>query len=483
MTKYISIRGGAQPVEFDTAVLEGFAADGGLYVPEKIPELSMKKLKHLSTLTYPRVALEVIRPFIGRHIIPEQDLETLVEKSFEAFRHPDVLPVKPINPEKNIHCMELFYGPTLSFKDIAMGFLINTMDYLLKKKNKHLSIILATTGDTGPAAAFAAAGKSTIDCWPLYPEGMISEEQERQMTALSASNIHPVGVENCPDGGDNLDVVVARMFSSEKLKERLHLSSVNSINWCRVMFQAAHYVYGYLKTCGTIGETVRFSVPSGAFGNLFAGFLAREMGVPITFICANNENRTLHRAFSRGVFRKEALQQTVSSAIDIVVPYNFWRFIYFAANGDHGRVREWMDAFEAEGEIKLPDDVMKKIRKGFVSIGISDEQTLAIMAEYWKQERYLLDPHGAVAVAAAEILESQNGARTKTVCLATAHPAKFPEVVKQALNSPELPDDAAHESIIQARNLEERKSVCGLEDLDDFLAKDIEKQINSKKGK
>ncbi len=487
MLRYISTKGGISPVGFDEAILQGFAADGGLFVPENIPEISLDKLRSMSDYSYQELAFEILSLYIDSQSIPGNDLKAIIAKSFDSFDHPELMPIVPLNDDQTLYSMELFHGPTLSFKDIAMGFLINTMDYFLEKQNRHLSIILATTGDTGPAAAYAAQGLNRIDCYPLYPAGMISKEQERQMTTLDAGNVQPIAVKNCKDGGDDLDLVVATLFSSSKVKEQLELSSVNSINWCRVMVQSVHYVYAYLKTCDTIGDPIDFCVPSGAFGNMFAGFLAREMGIPIhNFICANNENKTLHTTFSSGFFRKKDLIQTVSSAIDIVVPYNFWRFLYFSCGSDSEKLSNWMAKFETNGEIRLDEKTHENIKKGFSSISLSDELTLATIKQYWEKKSYLLDPHGAVAVAGAQ--ELQNGKTIKTICLTTAHPAKFPDIIKMALpgesklsGEAKLPSQACHASLEQAKMRDENNLVCELSNLEELLKESIQKRI-SKRG-
>ena len=487
MIQYVSTKGTAPPVSFDQAVLEGFAPDGGLYVPKRIPKIPVSTLKNWKGLDYPALAFEILSLFIHDTVIPRDDLKRLIDKSFEPFEHPELMPLVPLVSDENsghtIYSMELFHGPTQSFKDIAMGFLMNTVDYLLERRNSRLSIILATTGDTGPAAAFAANGKSCIDCWPLYPEGMISREQERQMTTLAAPNIHPVSVRNCPDGGDDLDLVVAKMFATPGQKEALNLSSVNSINWCRVMAQSVHYVYGYLKVCDTVGDPVHFCVPSGAFGNMFAGFLAREMGAPIScFICANNTNQTLHQVFSTGVFKKEDLCPTLSSAIDIVVPYNFWRFLYFIGGEDGKKLAGWMTDFETQGEVRFDRQMHARIRQGYTSCSVSDKLTLETIRHFWNHQGYLLDPHGAVAVAAA--LETareggiDSGAGQPLVCLTTAHPAKFPDVIKKALNAENgLPRAACHDTIEQARRLDESFQRCDISELERFLIRDIENHL------
>ena len=475
MIRYTSTKGGVPPVTFDEAILQGFAEDGGLFVPEAIPKITDAQLQQWSTLDYPSLAYEMISLFIDPQIIPAKELKQLIHDSFSTFQHPDLMPLVTLGNDPLFSIMELFHGPTLSFKDIAMGFLVRTMDYLLQKREQRVNLILATTGDTGPAAASAAAGRKTIDCWPLFPAGMISEEQERQMTTLKDANIHSVAVEDCPDGGDDLDIVVARMFADHERKNALKLSSVNSINWCRVMVQAVHYAYGYFRACKEIGAPVIFSVPSGAFGNLCAGDLARKMGIPIsTFICANNQNQTLHSTFSTGLFKKKALIQTVSSAIDIVVPYNFWRFLYFNTNYNSSKISRMMADFDEKGEVQLDAKTHETICNGFESMTVSDEATLSTIKKTFEDFNYLLDPHGAVAVTAAHSLRSRFDKDTPIVCLATAHPAKFPMISGKALESEEaLPPQALHPSLEAAKSLPERKLTTKCLNLENFLCQQI----------
>ncbi len=472
MMKFVSTRGGVDPLAFDEAVLQGFAADGGLFVPEQIPKVNPQQFERWADLGYTDLAFEILSLYIDETIISSEALKDLIERSYSAFEHPDVIGMVPHSADGRTQIMELFHGPTLSFKDIAMGLLINVIDYLLAKKNQRLSIVLATTGDTGPAAAWAAAGKQTIDCWPLYPRGMISEPQERQMTTLGAENVHPVGVENCADGGDDLDLIVARLFADKALTAKLNLSSVNSINWCRVMVQAVHYFYGYFRVIKKPGDKVVFSVPSGAFGNLFGGYLARSMGLPVeSFICANNSNSALHTAFSQGAFVKKDLIQTLSSAIDIVVPYNFWRFLYFSADCNGAQISHWMDEFSRLGEIELDPKTAGRIQQGFASISISDEKTSETIRQTFNQnDHYLLDPHSAVAVAAADQLKDTFPEDCKIICLATAHPAKFPQITKSCLGiSGELPPQGIHDSLEQASMVCQHLRLCDLTHLESAL--------------
>ncbi|MGI9537635.1 MAG: threonine synthase [Desulfocapsaceae bacterium] len=477
MIMYHSTRGGSPPVSFDQAVLQGFAEDGGLFVPHPIPHLSRARLERWKSLDYVALAKEVMSCFIDPEIVPKQDLERLLAASFAPFEQADPPLASPEQDGQN-WIMELFHGPTLSFKDVAMGFLIELMDYFLEKLDERLSLILATTGDTGPAAAYAVADKKRISCWPLYPAQMISHEQELQMTTIGASNVCPVEVQDCRNGGDDLDVVVARLFGDEQLRKRLKLSSVNSINIGRVLMQTVHYFYAYFRTVERPGDQLVFSIPAGAFGNLCGGELAREMGLPIEFICATNKNRTLHRIFSEGIFEKSVLQQSISSAIDIVIPYNFWRFLYFRCGADTTVVNKAVTEFERYGRVQFDDTTQSKLRQGVVSTSVSDEQTLDTIATTFDRTGYLLDPHGAVAVAGTEKCRSSFAEHSRFVSVATAHPAKFPEVIKKALpRGRQLPDSAFHHSIEEAKKAETKALICTYDELERRLVDEIDTSL------
>ncbi len=290
-----------------------------------------------------------------------------------------------------------------------------------------------------------------MDAWILYPKGLITTEQERQMTTLHHSNIHPVGVYNCPEGGDDLDAVIHKLYANLEFKDKVQLSSVNSINWGRVMVQTVHYFYGYLQIVNKVGETINMSVPSGGFGNLCAGGLARKMGLPIkTLVVANNKNACLHRIFSQGLFSKEDIHETVSSAIDILTPFNFWRYLYFCIGRSHKKIKEWNDEFDTTGKVQFDQLTYESYSKGFMSSSITDKNTIDTIKSIFETEEYLLDPHGAVAVAAAKNLREQLG-NEKLICLATAHPAKFPDTIKNALGEEDIPTAATHWSITDAK--------------------------------
>ena len=456
MIQFVSNKGGGAPVDFETAILDGFAVDGGLYVPTSLPQISLEQLKNWKHLGYIDLAYEILTLFIDRSVISEIELKKLLKNAYAPFEKSTVIPMHQLKSRKETYIMELFYGPTISFKDVGLAFLVNLVDFFLKRRNEHKSLIVATTGDTGPATAYFTAGKSNLSAWILYPKGLITEEQERQMTTLPDANVYPVGVSDCSDGGDDLDLVIAKLYANIPFKKKVHLSSVNSINWGRVMMQTVHYFYGYLQVVDTIGEEINMSVPSGAFGNLCAGGLARKMGLPVhTFVVANNTNACLYRTFSEGIFSKEPIFETPSSAIDILIPYNFWRFLYFCVGEDATKIKKWSDEFNANGKVKFDEETHASYSKGFLASSISDERTLELIKDVFTTENYLLDPHGAVALAAAKDLKDKLGER-KLVCLATAHPAKFPEVIKKALQVTNLPNEGKHNAIEEAKTKREK---------------------------
>ena len=459
MLKYISNKGGGVPVDFETAILDGFAVDGGLYVPEVLPKISQEQLEQWKGLTYVELAFEILSLFIDRSIVSERELKRILCDAYQPFENESIIPLHRLKSRKHTYIMELFYGPTISFKDVGLAFLVNLVNFFLKRKEEHLSLVVATTGDTGPATAYFTAGKSNLDAWVLYPKDKITEEQERQMTTLPHKNIHPVGVYNCPDGGDDLDAVISKLYADKTFKEKLKLSSVNSINWGRIMMQTVHYFYAYLQVTEKPGDLANFSVPSGAFGNLCAGGLARKMGLPVKyFVAANNKNACLHRVFSEGYFSKEKIHETESSAIDILIPYNFWRYLYFCINDD-SKVKAFMDRFSETGRVNFDTETYNAYREGFLSNSATDKETLNIIESIFSKEHYVLDPHAAVALVAAETLSSQLG-QEPLVCLATAHPSKFPESILKALHVDLLPKEAKHDAIEEAKSLCQKGYTC-----------------------
>lgn len=482
MIQYVSTKGGIQPVDFETAILDGFAADGGLYVPTELPRITLSQLMTWKDFSFIELAYEVLSLFIDESVMSEKELRQLLTDSYSTFYDSNVIPFHPLSSPPNLFIQELFHGPTLSFKDIGMSFIVNLFNFFLQRKKDRMTIVVATTGDTGPAAAHASIGKSTIDTWVLYPKEMITEEQERQMTTITAPNIYPVGVSNCPDGADDLDILIAELFADKELKEALNLSSVNSINWGRVMMQTVHYFYGYLKVIDRVGEPLNFAVPSGAFGNLCAGSLARAMGLPVgKFIVSNNQNACLHRIFSTGIFSKEEMINCPSSAIDILVPYNFWRYLYFAIGQDPIKISSWINEYNQNGIVHFDRNTYEAYSQGFVSYSISNEKTLSTIEKVFREENYLLDPHAAVAVAAAISFKKDYSNNAPILCLATAHPSKFPIAIKDALTDKEqLPSEATHFSIEAAKENCERTYTCHFENMRTAIPKIMKE--NSNKG-
>jgi threonine synthase len=483
MIEYVSNKGGHHRVDFETAVLNGRPPDGGLYVPIDLPQISLDQLRSWKHLKYTDLAYEVLSLFIDRSVVPSEDLKTILEKSFDTFFHFEKIPFHSLSSCPGVHIQELFHGPTLSFKDVAMGFVVNLFDFFLRRKGKTMTIAVATSGDTGPAATFAAKGKPSIDVWALYPEGFITEEQERQMTTIMDDNVFPVRVLGCPNGSDDLDELITSLFADKALKDALNLSSVNSLNWGRIMMQTVHYFYGYLQMVDEVGELLNFAVPAGAFGNLCAGTLAREMGLPVgKFILANNQNSCLDRMFRVGIYQKEDIIPCPSSAIDISIPINFWRYLYFITGKDGEKVKGWMEEAESTGRVVFDKETHNIFRRGFITTSISDEKTLDTIQQIYRAEGYLLDPHAAVSVAAALDFVKDIEKGSQILCLATAHPSKFPEIICRALGSDKVPPEGMHPSIEAAKNICQKVYECHYANMHDSIPETI-KMVAQKKHK
>ncbi len=454
--RFCSTLGQATVVDFETAVLLGKPSDGGLFVPEELPQVTHDQLVAWQTLSYPELAVEVLRLFVDDTVMPKADLEGLVRASFGPFTHPEVIPHKEL--DDGIIVQELFHGPTLSFKDVAMGFVVNLFDFFLQRRGERRTLMVATSGDTGPAAAHASIGKKALSTWVFFPTELITDEQARQMTTILEPNVHAIAVNNCRNGSDDLDDLITGCFADDVFREEMGLSSVNSINWARVMTQTIHYFYGYLRYAKKVGDPVHFSVPCGAFGNMCAGSMARKMGLPVgKMMVANNANVTLSRALETGTLDKLDIKNTLASAIDIAVPMNFWRHLYFSFNGDTEALRKAWVAYENQGTVTFTSEQHQKFSDGFLNFTVSDELTLKNMQDVFREEQYLLDPHGAVAVAAARHFRKAAG-DGPIVCLATAHPAKFPEATRQALGA--IPKAGQHADLQANANACERKYIC-----------------------
>lgn len=417
-------------MSFRDVVMSGLAHDRGLFVPDSIPTVSMEEIESWRSLSYADLAVEVICKFVHDDQVPRKKLEEIVKRSCASFRHKDVTPVV----EKGGHyILELFHGPTFAFKDVALQMLGNFFEYFLETGSNggRLAVLGATSGDTGSAAIYGLRGKKGVDCVILFPYGRVSEIQERQMTTVPDSNIHCVAVDGTFD--DCQDIVKAS-FANKGFRERVKLGAVNSINWCRVLAQTTYYYWSYLRVTDQNKDiaTVNYSVPTGNFGDILAGYYSKRMGLPVgKLIVATNENDILHRFFSKGEYHRYDIAETISPSMDICVSSNFERYLYHLAGDDPTTLASWMEAFEATGKITLTGKKLEQARKDFLSARADTALTLQTIKEYKDKYDYMLCPHSAVGVSAIQQLGEVNKA---TVCLATAHDAKFPDACKRAVD-------------------------------------------------
>ena len=435
--KYISTRGGGQPKSFEEVILTGLAPDGGLYVPEQLPKFSAQEIASWSALSYQELALKIISPFVDG-AIPEQDLEQLITKSYATFRHDDIAPL--VKTGTNEWILELFHGPTLAFKDFALQFLGNLLDYTLEKRQQKVVIMGATSGDTGSAAIEGCRRCDNIDIFILHPHERVSEVQRRQMTTVRADNIHNIAMHGNFDDCQNM---VKASFSDQSfLPDGRQLVAVNSINWARIMAQIVYYFWASLKLGGP-DQAVSFSVPTGNFGDIFAGYLAHKMGLPIKqLVIATNQNDILHRCISDNDHTTRPLEQSLAPSMDIMISSNFERLLFDLYDRDGAAITQLMRDAKV-GSMQLSESALTNARQLFASFRCDDKGMVDLIRETHQDIDYLLDPHTAIGLAAARACRTD--CDTPMVTLATAHPAKFPDAVKAAgyPKDPELPEHLA----------------------------------------
>jgi threonine synthase len=422
--QYLSTRGGVAPVSFSQAVMMGLATDGGLLVPGRIPRVDAATLSRWATLPFAPLALEVIGCFVGEDDIPRADLARLVERSYATFSHPSVTPVVDVD---GLRILELFHGPTLAFKDVALQLLGNLFEYLLAREGGHLNILGATSGDTGSAAIYGVRGRRGIDIFILHPHGRVSPVQEKQMTTVLDTNVHNVAIEGTFDDAQR---IVKALFGDLGFKGAYRLGAVNSINWARIAAQIVYYFHAWGQISGgDPARAVSFAVPTGNFGDIFAGYVARQMGLPVErLILATNRNDILARFIGSGAYESGAVYATLSPAMDIQVSSNFERYLFYLMDGDAAAVKGLMDGFARTGSLVVSEAKHRQAQADFASAAIGEEQTIATIREVYERSGYILDPHTAVGVAAARALGSPDA-----ICLATAHPAKFSDAVSSAI--------------------------------------------------
>jgi len=431
--RYISTRGQSPEISFDEAALRGLAPDGGLYMPKEWPRFSTDDLISMQGLSYVEVAKRVIRPFVGDSI-EISVLDRIIRNAYSKFYHQAICPLTQI--ESNDWIMEQFHGPTLAFKDVAMCFLAPLLDHLLEVRQSRSTIVVATSGDTGSAAVDAFKGAENIDLYVLLPKGRVSEVQQRQMTTSNASNVHPLLIEGTFDDCQNL---VKSMFSHDTFREKIKLSGVNSINWGRIVAQSVYYVYAAIQL-GAPHRPVSFCVPTGNFGNIFAAYVARQMGIEIEeLIIASNQNDILPRTLETGRHEMNGVQQSQSPSMDIQISSNFERFLFELSGRDAHMISGLMNQLKQSGSFNLPETIWSNLKKEMKADRASEAEMAKRIQSVYDKCGYLLDPHTAVGYDVA--IKQRIKKETPLVTLSTAHPAKFPDAVEKASGQiPNLPN-------------------------------------------
>ena len=432
MTRYISTRGEAPELGFCDVMLTGLARDGGLYVPATWPQLPTETIAGFFGRPYWEVAVEVIRPFAAGEI-SDAELGRMANEAYATFRHPAVVPLRQMSPHQFV--LELFHGPTLAFKDVAMQLISRLMDHVLAKRGQRTTIVVATSGDTGGAAVEAFAGLENVDLIVLFPHGRISEVQRRMMTSTGAANVHALAIEGT---FDDCQALVKGMFNNHRFRDATALSGVNSINWARIVAQVVYYFTSAVAV-GAPARAVDFVVPTGNFGDIFAGYVAKRMGLPVrTLRIAANVNDILARTLKTGIYEVREVHATASPSMDIQISSNFERLLFEAGRRDAAGVRRLMESLKQSGRFVLPDATLAAIREEFDAGRADETETAAAIRAAWREAGELVDPHTAVALAVAD--RDTPDTRVPSIVLSTAHPAKFPDAVEAACGQrPQLP--------------------------------------------
>ena len=427
--KYISTRNNSKEFNFSEVFLKGLADDGGLYIPKKVLKLSNEELKKFSKLSYQDLAKEIIFLFCG-DIIEKNELSNIIDRSYLNFREKNVIKLSDIGKNK---LLELFHGPTLAFKDIAMQFIGNLYDHQLKNIKNKINVVVATSGDTGSAAIDAIKGKDKMNIFVLHPNNKVSSIQRKLMTTVRDKNVFNIAIEGNFDDCQNL---VKSMFADNKFSNSINMSGVNSINWARIVAQTVYYFFSYFQIC-ELNEKINFSVPTGNFGDVYAGYISKKMGLPIDkLIVATNENDILYRAISKGKYEANSVVETLSPSMDIQVASNFERLIYDVNGQSADKTKEIMQEIKTKKKYFIEKKELTKIKEDFLSESVSEEELLSCIKKVYENHKIIIDPHTAVGLRALEKIDL-NG---KNVVLSTAHPCKFPEAINKAINvKSELP--------------------------------------------
>ena len=428
--KYISTRDNSKEYSFEEVFIKGLACDGGLFVPREVKKYSAVELESLSSLNYKDLAKKIIYPFIG-DFMTVNELSDIVEKSYSVFRKDNAVDLIKVGDTK---LLELFHGPTLAFKDIAMQLLGNFYEFYLNKTNKNINVVVATSGDTGAAAIDAIKGKKNMNIFVLHPHNKVSLVQRKLMSTIKEKNVFNIAIEGNFDDCQNL---VKSMFADKKFSKSINMSGVNSINWARIIAQVVYYFYTYFQIRDD--RPVNFSVPTGNFGDVYAGYLAKKMGLPINkLIVATNQNDILHRAISSGKYEAESVFETNSPSMDIQIASNFERLVYDLNDCDDNETQKIMTDIKEEGKYIIPKSKMEKINKDFLSASINEKEVLDIIKEVYTKYDIILDPHSAIGFGALNKVNIDGN----NIVLVTAHPCKFPDAIDKSIGiKPELPDE------------------------------------------
>ena len=428
--KYISTRDNSKEYSFEDVFIKGLADDGGLFIPKEVKKYSTKELESLSGLSYQELAKKIIYPYIG-DFMSESELSDIVDKSYSVFRKNNAVALIKVG---DVSLLELFHGPTLAFKDIAMQLLGNFYEHYLKKNNKNINVIVATSGDTGAAAIDAIKGKKNMNIFVLHPHNKVSLVQRKLMSTVKEKNVFNIAIEGNFDDCQNL---VKSMFADKEFSKSINMSGVNSINWARIIAQSVYYFYTYFQIKDD--RPINFSVPTGNFGDVYAGYLSKKMGLPINkLIVATNQNDILHRAISKGKYEAETVLETNSPSMDIQIASNFERLIYDLNDFDDHETQKIMSGIKEDGKYIIPEDKMKKIDRDFLSASINENEVLDIIKEVHAMHNIVLDPHSAIGFGALKKVNIEGN----NIVLATAHPCKFPEAIDKSIGiKPDLPDE------------------------------------------
>ena len=429
--KYISTRNNKKTFEFKDVFIKGLADDGGLFIPESLSKYSETEISSFTNLEYNDLAKKIISTFIG-DFMSENDLSNIIDKSYSVFRKKNVVNLIKVGDRS---VLELFHGPTLAFKDIAMQLLGNFYEYYLNNENQKINIVVATSGDTGAAAIDAIKGKKNVNIFVLHPHNRVSSVQRKLMTTGKDQNVFNIAINGNFDDCQNL---VKSMFADKNFSNEIKMSGVNSINWARIIAQSVYYFYSYFLIEDK-DRPINFSVPTGNFGDVYAGYLAKKMGLPINkLIVATNQNDILHRAISKGSYEVEKVAETISPSMDIQIASNFERLIYDLNNGDDTETIKAMNDIKEKGKYIIDQEKLDKINTNFLSSKMSEDEILKTIELVYKKFDVVLDPHSAIGYGAFDKVNISGN----NIVLATAHPCKFPDAIKNAINlNAELPKE------------------------------------------